>query len=795
MASTIVEFPYYTGRTLTSSIFPLGSDTADQSSMSATEQTNRKGVYRITVTAASTGVCTVIVFEGGVSVAVYPTESLADDTGTYQANDSQATASVSGTVDANLVSIDSVAQSMTDLKAFADNCYDPSLNRVKTDMVYTNATVNDVSATTTSFVTTITILPTNALNDLLISFTSGTLIGQTKPIASYDTGTDVITVSEAFTEAPANGDAFDIIRIHVHSVADIQSGLALEATAQSILTDTETDIPAAIAGIGTAGGAAISVDATTDNSAGGITGVTSGTTKVGTETGTFANTSFVNATYHLITHDANAIDWVYQFLTGGGTSVVSATWTGYLTSSNDTITFYAWNHVGGAWEAIGTQAGQAGSTNVTKTLNLYARHRGTSAAELGKVYIRTACTGMTSPVLRTDALSVSYSVTSRSVGYANGSVWIDTTTGIAGTESFVNGVADNPVLTLADALTIATAVGLRKFEIGNGSTITLAATTSNKVFAGHEWTLALGGQDVSSTMFIDAGVSGIGTGTLAEFEDCQIGNVTLNACQLYRCSLTGTFTVGATGDYLFVDCCSQVAGTGAPVLDMAAVGTTTVSFRRWSGGLTINNIASGDVISVDVVSGGTITLNGADGNVQVRGMCNIVDNRTGSPTLGTTNNMDTRLDTIDTNLATAQADLDILTGSDGAVIASGTQTFNMTGDVTGNLSGSVGSVTGAVGSVAGNVDGNVTGTVGSVVTKTGYSLAATGLDSITATTPAGLATTFPTKMMQLWARFFNRVAKGSLTMTNYADDGTTPTVTQTYTTSGTDTTDDVGGAS
>lgn len=47
-------------------------------------------------------------------------------------------------------------------------------------------------------------------------------------------------------------------------------------------------------------------------------------------------------------------------------------------------------------------------------------------------------------------------------------------------------------------------------------------------------------------------------------------------------------------------------------------------------------------------------------------------------------------------IATAQADLDLVTGADGAVIASGTQTFDMTGDITGNLSGSVGSVTAQV---------------------------------------------------------------------------------------------------
>jgi hypothetical protein len=87
-----------------------------------------------------------------------------------------------------------------------------------------------------------------------------------------------------------------------------------------------------------------------------------------------------------------------------------------------------------------------------------------------------------------------------------------------------------------------------------------------------------------------------------------------------------------------------------------AVGATNISIRRWSGGLTFNNIAAGDVISIDVISGGTITLNGADGNVQVRGMCNVVDNRTGTPTLGTTNNMDARFDAVDSQLTAIVGD-------------------------------------------------------------------------------------------------------------------------------------------
>lgn len=109
-------------------------------------------------------------------------------------------------------------------------------------------------------------------------------------------------------------------------------------------------------------------------------------------------------------------------------------------------------------------------------------------------------------------------------------------------------------------------------------------------------------------------------------------------------------------------------------------------------------------------------------------------------------------------LATAQADLDTITGADGAVLATssitddamttaaadeiatrvwaattrqltGTQSFNLTGDITGNLSGSVGSISGvtfptnfvdlAITSSTGRV------TVGTNADKTGYSISGT----------------------------------------------------------------------
>lgn len=77
-------------------------------------------------------------------------------------------------------------------------------------------------------------------------------------------------------------------------------------------------------------------------------------------------------------------------------------------------------------------------------------------------------------------------------------------------------------------------------------------------------------------------------------------------------------------------------------------------------------------------------------------------------------------------LATAQTDLDTLTGADGVIIASGTQTFNITGNITGNLSGSVGSVTGAVGSVTGITASGVTLAAGTHNPQTGDSYARLG---------------------------------------------------------------------
>jgi len=122
-------------------------------------------------------------------------------------------------------------------------------------------------------------------------------------------------------------------------------------------------------------------------------------------------------------------------------------------------------------------------------------------------------------------------------------------------------------------------------------------------------------------------------------------------------------------------------------------------------------------------------------------------------------------------LATAQTDLDTITGADGVIIATGTQTFNMTGNVTGNLSGSVGSVTAGV-TVTTNND------------KTGYRLSATGTDDILRSSLTegyaadGATFTLEQGMYMLWSAL-QEFSIASTTITGKKLDGVTTSMTWT----------------
>ena len=72
-----------------------------------------------------------------------------------------------------------------------------------------------------------------------------------------------------------------------------------------------------------------------------------------------------------------------------------------------------------------------------------------------------------------------------------------------------------------------------------------------------------------------------------------------------------------------------------------------------------------------------------------------------------------------------------------------------------------------------------------VADKTGFKLAADGLDSISTTAPTGVATNFREMLVQVWRLFFKRVTETAAERKTYADNGTTVMTTQTLSDNGT----------
>lgn len=81
--------------------------------------------------------------------------------------------------------------------------------------------VNDVSATTTRFISNLASTYSGFYNDQTIRFTSGNLEGQARIILDYDNVTQAIVVDEPWSVAPTNGDDFEVIPEHVHPVPQI----------------------------------------------------------------------------------------------------------------------------------------------------------------------------------------------------------------------------------------------------------------------------------------------------------------------------------------------------------------------------------------------------------------------------------------------------------------------------------------------------------------------------------------------------------------------------------------------
>ncbi len=397
------------------------------------------------------------------------------------------------------------------------------------------------------------------------------------------------------------------------------------------------DISSQVGQIGTAGGAALNFAAVDDN----VDGPLNSITFVGTQaSGTFVSTEAEQGTYHQIDDDTNVIDLVYQFNIGGGRTATEIIWKGYLSNSGDSMNMQMYDFVGSDWETRAAINGRNQAINETIDFPVLAKHTGTGAM-LGLVFIRFITAGGSNQQLNTDELICEAVGIGESVGYANGQIWVDTVNGTAGTENFVNGTADNAVITWADALTLSASLGITDFHIINGSTIQLSADSSNYSLFGDNWTLDLNGQNINGSFFHGASVSGISTSTtgMQTFNACVIDSATIpDDTHMTECGLKGTITLGEAGNYFFHQCHMAAAGGSSPVIDYgAALNASTCHVHAFRGLIEIQNMGAGTgnyILNLD--GHGRLTLNAnnsATATANIAGHWDITDNANGAITL------------------------------------------------------------------------------------------------------------------------------------------------------------------
>lgn len=349
------------------------------------------------------------------------------------------------------------------------------------------------------------------------------------------------------------------------------------------------------------------------------------TLATGSEVGgtTYTNTHQYDGTVHQLADAAGTMDGYYEFDAGPEGIPVDVTLFAAVTGLNDYVDIFGYIWGTTSWAKMGTIAGGPSTTPVEKQFTLLASMVGTGA-NLGKVRVRVYGTGLTSANFYNDFMTVSYSINRQTVGYADGAVWVKAA-GTSGTTPYVHGVADNPC-PWADALVVAAAIGLARFRIASGETVTLAAAFDEKVVIGKNWDLALGGQDVTDAFIEGARVSGIGTstGSAVIMEYCGLGAVSLPACRLYQCGIgrgSGAFSASQAGQFNIIDCFSLVPGAAVPSLDFSGTGGTTgISMRGWKGGSNIT--LDGDcTLSLEVLAGGGQTIDVGAGAAEIRGIC------------------------------------------------------------------------------------------------------------------------------------------------------------------------------
>ena len=214
--------------------------------------------------------------------------------------------------------------------------------------------------------------------------------------------------------------------------------------------------------------------------------------------------------------------------------------------------------------------------------------------------------------------------------YYNFGIWIDEASANTDSDVGVDGTTANPVSTFAAARILADSMGLQKYYLINGTSLTLAATHISWEFIGigGSCEVNFGSQDVDSSYFENVMIAGTQGGTGMVFlHRCYMDAADSLECVATNSWFSDTISVRVAPNIIFDQCYSAVPGNATPGIDFnSAGGTIGVNMRHYSGGLALLNMDATHTISYEADGQLVIDTSSTSANVTARGNMDITDN-------------------------------------------------------------------------------------------------------------------------------------------------------------------------
>lgn len=392
-----------------------------------------------------------------------------------------------------------------------------------------------------------------------------------------------------------------------------ESQQAIAANATAILEDTDATIPALIGGIGSGTGAALNFAVAEDNASAPLNGVT----KKGTQAGTYTNTLANDASVHALTAQNDAgtfnIDWVYGFDVGTGRNASKFIIRAAMAVVGDTVTIQAYNFVTTSWDSRTTFTGTASQL---VDVPLLSSHTGTGA-NAGKVYIRFVFSEADTGTININECYVQAQNLGQNAGYTGGYVYLDTTGGgTSGTTPFVNGIESKPCTTIAEAYTIAAAVGLKGVYMSPGSTVTLTQSAAGWKF--RNGVISLNSQSIADAYFEGCyTIQGVSSGDDYTMVRCGIGTMTGAHGYFYDCAFKAAFTMLSSQVYYLFSCVDFTNTATACTFTYAA--SAELIARNWRGGIDLYSMGATNTTVIDGAGRVTIDATSTGGALTIRG--------------------------------------------------------------------------------------------------------------------------------------------------------------------------------